>query len=1092
MAGIDQYTVLMLHMQGANDAALFPDSSYANPKTIIAENGAVTITGSAMLGQTSSGYFNGNGNLQIDTSPDFSFGTADFTVEAWVDITGWSTDNCATVFSGITNNDFMFGLIGAGAPSALGIGRAAIAWDNQLPASISENAWHHVAVARQGTTAYFFVDGTLIGTGANSTNYSVASNACACVQAGGHSVLAGYMQELRISKGIARWTSSFTPPSLPYSVSAPVEYIMQIPVTIDNTLGGALAGYQHAITIDTASLVATSKMRSDCGDLRILDTDGVTPLPYWFDPATANTAATVVYVAKSMAAAGVATIYLQCGSLTNIVTTADGAAVFDLFDDFLGSSLASHWTLTSGAAPVIAGSLATFNTSCVIKAESCPIGIGYAIIGHGKIPGGAYQWFGGADVSGATSCIEGYDSYNYNWESYDTWRTGNTETTIPSLNGNHVLEIRYVSATERDYYIDGLLQATSSGSASPVHFPTINITAGGGAPYFDLVYVRQHVVNAPIITFGEASAANIYQIPITINNNHVTASQLQINGGSYYEPALADIQTWIDAQYAINPDVKFYLYASEACGQRWNAVAFVGDGDVSVTCPGGQTGPVYLSCAAGLAASWVMIQGNTSMNYQTNLTAVGAVSSQLVDDTAGGYFYFSGAIAPSASPALPGYQHVITIDTASLIAAGKMQSDCADIRAIDSNGTQLPFWIVPTTVNTSSTRIYVKRSMAAGEVATIYIQHGDLSALSASDGGATFDFFDDFNDGAFNPEVWTIRGNGATVSNGVMTCNQARVVTTSFQTEEAAVIECRAESTSGDEASIDIARYSPNYLTDNNSQGVESSSYNEFFFSTLNANTTFGSTIGYNDWYTFTFTTNGTELSFNRYSDNFGTVESSASYNDIGNLTSGYLAVGCVVYDGRNAIYDWILCRQYAAVVPSVTVGSDEEATITVSNSIDAIYNINTATQVISSLIGVYNILKDVHVSCTSLYDILTGAQSSLTGQYNILKGASSSISAEYKLGNTIHSSISASYNLMGVPVVYKYTVPDVTMPVMKKRKGFYRGPIDSAAYNITTNEADYDINRLGLHLGANQTLIRGIVNNMTTSILDFARRLTQ
>jgi hypothetical protein len=420
-----------------------------------------------------------------------------------------------------------------------------------------------------------------------------------------------------------------------------------------------------------------------------------------------------------------------------------------------------------------------------------------------------------------------------------------------------------------------------------------------------------------------------------------------------------------------------------------------------------------------------------------------------------------------------------------------MQSDCADIRAIDSNGTQLPFWIVPTTVNTSSTRIYVKRSMAAGEVATIYIQHGDLSALSASDGGATFDFFDDFNDGAFNPEVWTIRGNGATVSNGVMTCNQARVVTTSFQTEEAAVIECRAESTSGDEASIDIARYSPNYLTDNNSQGVESSSYNECFFSTLNADTTFGSTIGYNDWYTFTFTTNGTELSFNRYSDNFGTVESSASYNDIGNLTSGYLAVGCVVYDGRNAIYDWILCRQYAAVVPSVTVGSDEEATITVSNSIDAIYNINTATQVISSLIGVYNILKDVHVSCTSLYDILTGAQSSLTGQYNILKGASSSISAEYKLGNTIHSSISASYNLMGVPVVYKYTVPDVTMPVMKKRKGFYRGPIDSAAYNITTNEADYDINRLGLHLGANQTLIRGIVNNMTTSILDFARRLS-
>ena len=38
---------------------------------------------------------------------------------------------------------------------------------------------------------------------------------------GGGGFVAGYIDELRISKGIARWTANFTPPSAEYSEDAP-------------------------------------------------------------------------------------------------------------------------------------------------------------------------------------------------------------------------------------------------------------------------------------------------------------------------------------------------------------------------------------------------------------------------------------------------------------------------------------------------------------------------------------------------------------------------------------------------------------------------------------------------------------------------------------------------------------------------------------------------------------------------------------------------------------------------------------------------------------------------------------------------------
>jgi len=116
---------------------------------------------------------------------------------------------------------------------------------------------------------------------------------------------------------------------------------------------------------------------------------------------------------------------------------------------------------------------------------------------------------------------------------------------------------------------------------------------------------------------------------------------------------------------------------------------------------------------------------------------------------------------------LTDYQVPVTVDTASLISAGKMRPDCGDIRFRDSIGSEIPYWI-ESGINTDNTRIWVKvPSIAALGSTTIYMYYGNPSLGSMSNGTATFCFFDDFN--SLDTTQWTVSTSGnaqASVSNG--------------------------------------------------------------------------------------------------------------------------------------------------------------------------------------------------------------------------------------------------------------------------------------------------------------------------------------
>ncbi|MCK5630135.1 MAG: DUF2341 domain-containing protein, partial [Nanoarchaeota archaeon] len=103
-------------------------------------------------------------------------------------------------------------------------------------------------------------------------------------------------------------------------------------------------------------------------------------------------------------------------------------------------------------------------------------------------------------------------------------------------------------------------------------------------------------------------------------------------------------------------------------------------------------------------------------------------------------------ITEDSGSSLTDYQVLLTVDTASLISAGKMQADCDDIRITDSDGsTELSYWL-ESGCNTASTRLWVKvPSLAASSTKTLYMYYGNASISTESNGSETFPtLFKDF------------------------------------------------------------------------------------------------------------------------------------------------------------------------------------------------------------------------------------------------------------------------------------------------------------------------------------------------------------
>lgn len=204
---------LLLHFDGVDGSTTFTDnSSYAH--TITAIGNAQIDTAQSKFGGAS-GLFDGTGDAvrAADVSGEFDFGTGDFTVETWV---RFNATTQQVICASDNNAEFFFQCFLGGTTIGIGRNGSAIDSDATITGLITTGVWYHVAVTRAAGTVRFFLNGSELvinSGGTNNQNYAVTSNMVIGSDAGGTVDLNGRSDDFRITKGVARYTAPFTPPS---------------------------------------------------------------------------------------------------------------------------------------------------------------------------------------------------------------------------------------------------------------------------------------------------------------------------------------------------------------------------------------------------------------------------------------------------------------------------------------------------------------------------------------------------------------------------------------------------------------------------------------------------------------------------------------------------------------------------------------------------------------------------------------------------------------------------------------------------------------------------------------------------------------
>ncbi len=170
--------------------------------------------------------FDGRGDyVSTPDHADFDFGSGNFTIDGWIKLDAES-HGAVTVASKYTGG---VGWIFQVDP-----------WDDKMvifdsggsfrkvsTSDMKANQWYHVAVVREGNAIKFFLNGVQQGSNqAAAQNYNGAKTALNIGTYDNSSFMKGRMDEVRISKGVARWSTNFTPASDEYDRDTDTSFLL--------------------------------------------------------------------------------------------------------------------------------------------------------------------------------------------------------------------------------------------------------------------------------------------------------------------------------------------------------------------------------------------------------------------------------------------------------------------------------------------------------------------------------------------------------------------------------------------------------------------------------------------------------------------------------------------------------------------------------------------------------------------------------------------------------------------------------------------------------------------------------------------------
>ena len=210
---------LLLPLNGSNAATSASDLSNDNRTITFSGSNANISTAQSKFGGSSL-YIGGDGS-KIEIGADGLDATGDFTFECWIYDT--SVDNYPQLAINSSSNGF-FLYLGNGATS--GSSKVLRHWNGgsvtNFSTELPQSQWYHFALVRSGSTVKLYINGTADSTTrTDSGTYLMGQSSTLSIGAdGAGNDFRGYINDLRITNGLARYTTNFTPPTSAHLTSS--------------------------------------------------------------------------------------------------------------------------------------------------------------------------------------------------------------------------------------------------------------------------------------------------------------------------------------------------------------------------------------------------------------------------------------------------------------------------------------------------------------------------------------------------------------------------------------------------------------------------------------------------------------------------------------------------------------------------------------------------------------------------------------------------------------------------------------------------------------------------------------------------------
>jgi hypothetical protein len=229
--------------------------------TSLPSSTAVTLTGAPVISTTQSKFgisslsLNGSSYITVASDSRFAYNNEDFTIEFFWSPTSTSSQQILIDQRSAGNDAAVYLEMNASGNIRLFVNNT-----YQITSSIacSAGAWNHVALSRASGVTRLFVNGTLTPTTYTDANVYAARQIRIGASWTGGTLATGYIDEVRVSRGVSRYTTTFTPTSSAFTSDANTQLLMHLDNVNNSTAITSSIGSWVALTYGSGLFVAVN------------------------------------------------------------------------------------------------------------------------------------------------------------------------------------------------------------------------------------------------------------------------------------------------------------------------------------------------------------------------------------------------------------------------------------------------------------------------------------------------------------------------------------------------------------------------------------------------------------------------------------------------------------------------------------------------------------------------------------------------------------------------------------------------------------------------------------------------------------------